>query len=198
MTTLNTSFYTQKGPTCMVAAARMVISGFEIPPSQNDLSRSIPIWPDGIYAFDLAQELEKRGWSVLIFAGPPEAIARLIEAGYSAIAMIKSVQGRHSVAVTGAERLSNPKNQTQCSSALYRLLVNDPNESKAKWITAREFEASESDQQAIVIFKPDDYVKLSANGFPIEIAKKVDRRFRAQTLSMRWTVCHKAFPISSG
>lgn len=184
-TLLNASFYPQQGPTCMVAAARVVISSYETPPTHRDLSRALPIWPDGVHAFDLAKELERRGWGALIFTGPPEAIARLVEAGFGVIAMITSERGRHSVAVTGVERLPDSKQPDQCGRALYRLLINDPNQSCAEWVTARDFAARQSEQQAMVIFKPEQRAKLSAKRFPLAIAERVDRRFRAQTLYER-------------
>ena len=169
----------------MVAAARVVISSYEPPPAHRDLSRALPIWPDGVHAFDLARELERRGWGALIFTGPPEAIARLVEAGFGVIAMVTSERGRHSVAVTGAERLPDPKQPDQCGRALYRLLINDPNQSRAEWVTARDFVDRQSEQQAMVIFKPEQRVKLGDKGFPLSVATRVDRRFRAQTLYER-------------
>ena len=184
-TLLTAHFYPQTGPTCMVAAARMVISVHEAPPSHRELSRSLPIWSDGVHAYDLITELEHRGWSALVFTGPPEAIARLIEAGFGVIAFIKSPQGRHSVAVTGVERAPDPQNPTQCGRALYKLLVSDPNQAHTQWITAQAFKERQSEQQAIVIFKPDQREKLGAHGFPTHIAQRLDRRFRSQTLHER-------------
>lgn len=169
----------------MVAAARMVISAHEPPPSHRQLSRALPIYPNGVHAYDLMRELERRGWSALHFTGPPEAIARLVEAGFGVIAMVTSKRGRHSVAVTGAERLPDVAEPNQCGRALYRLLINDPNHSKAEWITARDFAAQQSGQQAMVIFKPESRGTLSAKRFPLEVAARIDRRFRAQTLYER-------------
>ena len=184
-TLLNASFYPQQGPTCMVAAARMVISAHEPPPAHRALSRTLPIWPDGVHAYDLVTELERRGWEALIFTGPPEAIARLVEAGFGVIAMVKSSAGRHSVAITGVQRLADPEHPKTCGRALHKLWVSDPNQAQARWETARAFEARQSEQQAIVIYRPEQSDQLGARGFPTAVARRLDRRFRAQTLYER-------------
>ena len=101
---LKSQIYKQSGPTCMVSAAVTAIGVRGRSPSVADLARNLPIWKDGVHAYDLLVELERRGWKGLSFTGPPEAAARLVEVGFAAIALVDGRTGRHAVTVTGRRR----------------------------------------------------------------------------------------------
>ncbi len=180
--TLKTVSHQQSGPTCMVAAACTAISARHTPPAQRDLARNLPIYPDGVHAYDLVVELERRGWRGLVFTGPPEAAARLVEAGFAVLAMVKDRRGRHAVTVTGRKRVAAHKG---CSTALKALQINDSRTAKTRWVSAQAFKASQSEQQLVVFYRPNERQRLGAAGFPVAVAQKIDRRFRAQTLLRR-------------
>ena len=176
--TLKTVSHQQSGPTCMVAAACTAISARHTPPAQRDLARNLPMYPDGVHAYDLVVELERRGWRGLVFTGPPEAAARLVEAGFAVLAMVKDRRGRHAVTVTGRKRVAAHKG---CSTALKALQLSDSRTGKTRWVSAQAFKASQSSQQLMVIYRPNERQRLGAAGFPVAVAQKIDRRFRAQT-----------------
>ena len=184
-TILASTHHVQKGPTCLIASSQTAISVQGTAPTFKDLSRHVPILPTGIHAYDLAVELKKRQWESLIFTGPPEAIARLIEAGFAVVAFIYKNGNRHSVAITGVKRVASSTQANQCGRAVHKLLMHDPNQAKPLWITAKSFAKIQSNQQLMVFYHPKDLSKLSAAGFPTRIAQKVDRRFRADTLLKR-------------
>jgi hypothetical protein len=173
----------QNGPTCLVAAAMTAISARGGFPTLDSVVRRVPVWPDGVHAYDLSIELERRGWESLVFTGPPEIAARVVEAGFAPVAMIGRGRGRHAVTVTGVERGSTETGA--CGTALHRLRLTDPTSSQPKWVSAKAFAAMQSEGQMQVFFRPTERSLVAKNGFPMAVAQRFDRRFRATTLYRR-------------
>ena len=167
----------------MVSAAATAISARDTPPALAELARNLPIRPDGVHGYDLTIELEKRGWIGLTFTGPPEAAARLIEAGFAPMAIFKDARGRHAIAVTGRAR--RPGADGECTTALTKLRIADSRTGTSAWISAKAFQGRQAAQQMMIFFKPKDRSSLSGHGFPLAIAERVDRRFRSQALLRR-------------
>jgi hypothetical protein len=147
------------------------------------VARHVPVWPDGVHAYDLAMELARRGWESLVFTGPPEIAARVVEAGFAPVAMVGAGGARHAVTITGIERGATASGA--CGTALRRLRLSDPTTRQPKWVTAQAFAAMQSEGQMQVFFRPDERPLLGQRGFPLAIAQRFDRRFRATTLFRR-------------
>ncbi|MEE2756958.1 MAG: hypothetical protein VYA30_09865 [Myxococcota bacterium] len=180
---LKSKIYKQSGPTCMVSAAITALGARTEPPRLSDIARNIPIWKDGVHAYDLLVELERRGWRGLVFTGPPEAAARLVEVGFAVIAVIQGTRGRHAVTVTGRRRTRDSFGA--CTRSLEALQIVDSSSGRKHWMTAKAFAKVQSNQQLLVFFMPSERRILKASRFPLDIAERVDRRFRAQELYLR-------------
>ncbi len=178
--TLDVIAQEQSGPTCVVAASVTAISARDQAPTVRELARNLPIWPDGVHAYDLVVELKRRGWQSLVFTGPPEAAARLVEAGFAPMVMMKRGKGRHAVAVTGSQRGESATGS--CGTALRSLQVTDPRKRGPYWLSAKTFAARQSEAQMVVSFRPHERALLSKAGFPVAVAERVDRRFRSTSL----------------
>jgi hypothetical protein len=171
------------GPRCLAAAAATVLSGQGATLNPTEIARLVPVWPDGIDAFDLQQNLKKRGWESLVFTGPAESAARLVEAGFGVVSMVRDGRGKHAVAVVGSKRTVN--SEGRCGSDLAALRIFNPRLNKHSWRTTEDFEAAQFAQQHIVFFRAEQRSQLTKAGFPIKAAEKVDRRFRASALIRR-------------
>jgi len=167
------------GPRCLTAATAIALSVQSDAPTEPALARSVRITPDGIDAFDLQQSLRPMGWDSLVFTGPPEAAARLLEAGFAPVALVDLGSGRkHAVAVTGAARVPNADGT--CSTALARLQTIDPRDGIPHWETAQAFADRQWAQQLLVVYRPDHAERLDDAGFPVAAAKAVNARFQAE------------------
>lgn len=143
------------------------------------LAREVKVTPAGIDPFDIQLASEALGAQSLVFTGPPEAAARLVEAGFAPVALVtRSGNARHAVTITGAER--GVDETGQCSTALKALQVYDPLTDRRSWLTAQAFAKLQSAQQLMVFFDAAARDALDDRGFPVDAAAKVDRRFRAQ------------------
>lgn len=169
----------QPGPRCLTAATATAISAQPDAPAEPALARSVRVTPAGIDPFDLQQALRPLGWDSLVFTGPPEAAARLVEAGFAPVAMVDLGGGRkHAVAVTGAERVSAAADT--CSTALARLQTIDPRDGTPRWETARAFADRQWAQQLLVVYRPVEAHRLDDAGFPLAAAQAVNARFEAE------------------
>ena len=176
--------HTQSGPTCLVAAGLTAVSphsGKTI--TVREVAREVPVWPDGVDGYDLTVAMAKRGWDSLLFTGPPEAAARLVEAGFPAVALVTHQRRIHAVTVHGAQRKAAEAGG--CGRALDSLLVLDPRTARSTWESASAFAERQSAERWIVFYRPQDAHKLDDRGFPLAIAQRVDRRLRAQALVRR-------------
>jgi hypothetical protein len=143
------------------------------------LAQRVKVTPEGIDPFDAQAASEALGAQSLVFTGPPEAAARLVEAGFAPVALVnRSSNARHAVTITGAER--GVGETGQCSTALKALEVYDPLTDRRSWLTAQAFANLQSAQQLMVFFDADARDALDDRGFPLDAAVQVDRRFRAQ------------------
>lgn len=167
------------GPRCLLGAAATAMSIQLAAPSAIELGRKVRIMPSGIDPFDLQMTVQDLQHESLVFTGPPEAAARLVEAHFAPIAFIQHPGGdRHAVTITGAKRrvLINGT----CGSALTSLRIFDPQTGAHKWQSAKSFADIQSEAQMMVFFDRQSRDKLDDAGFPIAAAEAVDRRFRAQ------------------
>ena len=74
-------------------------------PTPAELARRVKVTPQGIDPFDIQQASRDVGVDALVFTGPPEAAARLVEAGFAPVAFVnRPGNTRHAVTITGAER----------------------------------------------------------------------------------------------
>jgi hypothetical protein len=160
-----------------------VLSGQGATLNPTEIARLVPVWPDGIDAFDLQQNLKKRGWESLVFTGPAESAARLVEAGFGVVSMVRDGRGKHAVSVVGSRRL--PGADGRCTQTLEALRVFNPRQNRTAWLNTADFEATQFAKQHLVFFRADQRAQLSRAGFPLQAAEKVDRRFRASALIRR-------------
>ena len=148
-------------------------------PTPAELARRVKVMPEGIDPFDVQQASLDVGVDALVFTGPPEAAARLVEAGFAPVAFVdRPGNTRHAVTVTGAER--GRASDGECSTALVAVELFDPLTDRRTWMPAQAFADRQSGQQLMVFFDPDQRKRLGASGFPLVAAEAVDRRFRAQ------------------
>lgn len=174
----------QDGPTCLVAAALSALSAHEAPDrTVRSLARLLPVWPDGVDWYDLAVQLEKEGFEARLSTGPPEAIARLLEAGFPVVALTTAAGRPHAVTIHGVTR--SPDGSGACAGAPRRLLVMDPRLGTSTWRSSAALKAQQSEGRLLVIYRPEDRDKLGTRGFPVSVADRVDRRLRAQALMRR-------------
>lgn len=167
------------GPRCLAGAAATAMSLTAAAPTPADLARRVKVTPQGIDPFDVQQASRELGVDALVFTGPPEAAARLVEAGFAPVAFVdRPGNTRHAVTVTGAER--RRAENGLCSTALLALELFDPLTNRRNWLAAKAFAERQSAQQLMVFFDPDQRDNLNDNGFPVAAAESVDRRFRAQ------------------
>ena len=172
------------GPRCLAAAAATALSTWEGAPDARAIARAVQVLPDGIDPFDLQRAVQALGWNSLVFTGPPEAAARLIEAGFATVAFVDEVGSRrHAITVTGARRVAGEDGR--CTTALAALQVYDPRTDVTRWQSAKAFAARQSVEQLIVFFRPEEREQLDDAGFPLPPAEAVDRRFRSQALVHR-------------
>ena len=151
----------------------------EVETTPTALAREVKVTPAGIDPFDIQLASEELGAQSLVFTGPPEAAARLVEAGFAPVALVsRSGNARHAVTVTGAER--GVDETGQCTTALKALQVYDPLTDRQSWLTAQAFANLQSAQQLMVFFDEHQREALDDRGFPVDAAARVDRRFRAQ------------------
>jgi hypothetical protein len=174
----------QTGPTCLITAVLMSISVREKTlPSQQEVARQVPVYPYGIQPYDLMVTLESMGWQSLSFIAPAQAASRLIEAGFSPIALIKKPDGsKHAVSVVGFQKEPLLKDQ---SLKLTHLQIADPNAPQAQWLSIEVFQAMHQDQHFLIFFKEAERTLLSVAGFPTAIAIQLDRQFRKTALILK-------------
>ena len=149
----------------------------------TDVARLVPVWPDGIDAFDLQEGLKKEGWESLVFTGSAESAARLVEAGFGVVSMVREKRGKHAVSVVGSRRSMG--SHGRCSETLEALYIFNPRQNRSVWLNTAEFESKQFAKQHLVFFPPGKRAQLSTSGFPLQAAEKVDRRFRASALLRR-------------
>ena len=172
------------GPRCLAGAAATALSTWDGAPDPDAIARSVQVLPNGIDPFDLQRAVQALGWDSLVFTGPPEAAARLIEAGFATVAFVDEVGSRrHAITVTGARRVAGEDGR--CTTALAALQVYDPRTDVTRWQPAKGFAARQSVEQLIVFFRPEERARLDDAGFPLPPAEAVDRRFRSQALIHR-------------
>ena len=179
---LDTSVAEQRGPTCLIAAA---VTGLAAQGHRLDstlISRETAVFPDGVHPYDIAITLNQKGFSGLLFTGPPEAAARLVEAGFAPIMLLKSPTGRHAVAITGSQREAG---ENGCSNTLSKLRVSDSRDGRHRWVIASGLSAQQSRGQLLVFYAPESRAKLSAEGFPLKTAQAIDAQYRAEVLYRR-------------
>ncbi len=173
----------QTGPTCLVAAALSALSAHGAPEtSVQSLARLLPVWPDGIDWYDLAVQLERQGWEARLFTGPPEAAARLVEAGFPVVALTTVSGKAHAVTMHGVQRTASKEG---CGPGLARVLLMDPRTGKSTWTRAETFAQAQSQARLLALYRPEDRAKLATADFPAALAARVDRRLRSQALLRR-------------
>ena len=173
----------QTGPTCLVAAALSALSAHGAPEtSVQSLARLLPVWPDGIDWYDLAVQLERQGWEARLFTGPPEAAARLVEAGFPVVALTTVSGKAHAVTMHGVQRTASKEG---CGPGLARVLLMDPRTGKSTWTRAETFAQAQSQARLLALYRPEDRAKLATADFPAALATRVDRRLRSQALLRR-------------
>ena len=150
--------------------------------SVQSLARTLPVYPDGIDWYDLAVALEAKGFGVKLSTGPPEAMARLVEAGFPLVALTTRGKGVHALSVHGVERTELAG---RCDGEVARLLVMDPRHGKSRWVTREALAKAQSEARLLLIYRPSDAARLASKGFPLALAERVDRRLRAQALLKR-------------
>ena len=110
------------GPRRLTAATATALSAQPDAPTESTLARSVAS-PQTASTPSTCSRRSATGWDSLT-TGPPEAAARLVEAGFAPVAMVDLGRGRkHAVTVTGAER--SPHDGTR-TTALARLQTIDP------------------------------------------------------------------------
>ncbi len=167
------------GPRCLTGAAATAMSLTQATPTPTELARRVKVTPHGIDPFDAQRASQDLGIEALVFTGPPEAAARLVEAGFAPVAFVnRPGNTRHAVTVTGVERGVDANGQ--CGTALTAIEAFDPFTDRRTWQTAQAFASQQSAEQLMVFFDPDQREKLDDKGFPLAAAEAVDRRFRAQ------------------
>ena len=147
----------------------------------REWARELPLWPDGLHWFDVATLMEKKGSKALLFTGPPEAAARLVESGFPVVARTTENGQGHAVTIHGVERVQIT---SECGPVA-RVLVMNPTEGKSTWLSARAFEARQSGQRLMLLYPPSAQETLETSRFPLKIAQQVNARVRAQTLLER-------------
>lgn len=147
----------------------------------RDLSRAVAFSTGGADTFDLQRELAARGFDSLVFTGPPEVGARLVEAGFAPVAFVKRGAARHAVVVHGVTRAR----AGDACGALETLTAMDPDGGRTVERTARDFAAWQSEAQWIVAFRPGDRARLASHGFPLMAAEAENRAWRARALELR-------------
>ena len=173
----------QSGPTCLVAAALSAMSAHgPVSMSVQGLARTLPVYPEGIDWYDLAVALEAKGFGVRLSTGPPEAMARLVEAGFPVVALTRRGKGVHALSVHGVERT---RVAGRCEGEVARILVMDPRHGKSRWVSREALAKAQSEARLLVIYRPSDATRLASKGFPLALAERVDRRLRAQALLKR-------------
>jgi len=167
------------GPRCLTGAVATAMSLTAAEPTPTELARRVKVTPQGIDPFDAQRASHELGVESLVFTGPPEAAARLVEAGFAPVAFVnRPANTRHAVTVTGAERGITADGK--CTTALTAIEVFDPLTNVRTWQSAQAFAARQSAEQLMVFFDPDQRPRLDDAGFPLAAAESVDRRFRAQ------------------
>ena len=179
---LNASIGNQHGPTCLVASAASSLStrGHRI--DVKKVTRETAVFPDGIHPYDLAETLKTLGFEGLLFTGPPEAAARLVEAGFSPIMLLQAGASRHAVAITGSQRKMTAEG---CSKTLSKLRVSDSKRGQHRWVSADDLTKQQSGDQLLVFYRKADMAQLTRQGFPLNTAQGIDARYRAEVLYRR-------------
>jgi hypothetical protein len=191
--TLDATPVVQSGPLCVAAAALQAMYARAGSPENagnattplRDLARSVVVRPEGVDLYDLQRELRVRGWESLVFTGPPEAGARLVEAGHAPVAMVRDARGRHAVTMVGVRRAAAAKEAhgtTARCGEVQSVEVLDPRDGSRAWRDEPQFITAQDAEQWVVVFPTGTLDTLDDARFPTPIAQAVDRRFRAGAL----------------
>lgn len=183
----------QAGPLCVAAAALQAMSARagssgvagNATTTLRDLARSVVVRPEGVDLYDLQRELRVRGWESLVFTGPPEAGARLVEAGHAPVAMVRDARGRHAVTLVGTRRAivaNSPDAAAPTCGEVHAVELLDPRSGSRSWVDVAQFSAAQDAEQWVVVFPAGTLDTLDDARFPTPIAQAVDRRFRAGAL----------------
>ena len=136
-TTLSPTLHAQPdGPRCLAAAVATAMSLTTPQPTADAIARGVKVSPQGIDPFDAQRSAKDLGAEALVFTGPPEAAARLVEAGFAPVALVNRPGGvRHAVTVTGIERGTTAAHG--CGTALKAMEVFDPLTNTRMWQSAQ-------------------------------------------------------------
>lgn len=168
----------QTGPLCVAASTVTAMSARGEAPSLRDLARSVVVHKDGVDLYDLQRELATRGWGSLVFTGPPEAGARLVEARHAPVVFVHGPSGRHAWTLVGVRRAVSAEG---CGS-LTGLQVVDPTDASQRWVSPDDLVRAQDGEQWLVAFPEAARDTLDDARFPVAAAEAVDRRFRAGAL----------------
>jgi hypothetical protein len=167
---------------CVPTAAWAAASSRDSLGSLAAFARDLVIAADGADLFDLQRALADHGYDSLVFTGPPEAGARLVEAGFAPVAFVSRGAARHAVVLQGIRR---ERAAGGACGAVASVDVMDPADGAKHSLTAAEFAAQQSAEQWLVVFGRNERAALAAKGFPLAAAEAVNRRFRAGALLRR-------------
>ena len=161
-TLLSVQSVRQTGPTCLVAAASTAASRLDVSLPFPDLVRHVPVYPDGIHAYDLVPKSNDAGSRQLRFRRRPRGLLAWSKQDLQ-ISMRKNAGSKHAVTVTGARRAIQ---KGHCTKRLDALRIYDSATGKTKWLTPQQFEAKQVAAQQIVIFEPSNESKLGKRVSP--------------------------------
>ena len=167
---------------CLPTAAWASASSRASLGSLASFAREIVVAADGADLFDLQRALADHGYDSLVFTGPPEAGARLVEAGFAPVAVVSRSGARHAIVLQGIRRERAPGG---ACGVVASVEVMDPADGAKHALTVAEFAAWQSAEQWLVVFGRDERAALASRGFPLAAAEAVNRRFRSGALLRR-------------
>lgn len=170
----------QQGTRCLLAATATAVSARGGVIDRDLLMKTVPQRGGTDDPIALRSALVAQGWDSLLFTGPPESAARLVEAGFAPIMMLNQDDEKHAVTVIGVRRLQAPDGR--CLGPVADLAIVDPKTTETLWLTAANATRTQWAEQLMVSFEPTAWGSLDDAGFPLAVAVAADRRARAETL----------------
>jgi hypothetical protein len=170
----------QQGPRCLIAATATAVSARGGTIDRDILSKTVPLKGGTDDPIALRTELASQGWDTLLFTGPPESVARLVEAGFAPVMMLNEADEKHAVTVVGVRRLQAPDGR--CLGPVADLAIVDPKSAATRWLPAADAARAQWAEQLLISFEPTAWGALDDAGFQLGVAVAADRRTRAEAL----------------
>ncbi len=186
VTRIDLPYIAQLGPTCAAAASVMATRAFGAetePIDYVDFARHIRVWKDGVSFFDIAEQLDLRGFDSLAIQGDATLAARLLALGVPVIAAVSLHGGKHAVTLVG---FAAPDYQGRCGTpSHFRAL--DPASPTPLLLETHKLSAMQWAQQLFVTFPRGSTYRhrIRAAGLDLADLERQDRRFRAHELLLR-------------